>query len=504
MPSANARVSPHSPTHWRWLLAACIVAVLLPFSVTTVPPSIDLPQHLAQIRLALDTLRGDPAYVIQWGAPNTLVYAVLGAWWSVLPPIAAGRAATATLALAWAATGWLLARSRGRSPGVTMLVTALAFHHGLYWGFLNFVSGWPLFVAWLLANDLEPDAPDDGSRRPMRVAMRIALGVGLYFAHVLWLAIAVLWVMLSAAVSLGARRNIVHRGAPLVPALLAAAWWSARVDAFRRASGFDMRPFYFHPPWTRLSPTWLVDTTFSGVWGAAEGIAWLAIALWITAGLLTAWRARAPIDRTLGTAALLLGGLVMLAPDKVFNTLFLPNRFASGALTLALVAVPTPVWRTRLLDAAVGVVFAVFVASTTLAWHRFGREDLDGLHAALDAVPFGSRIVGVDYARTSRYIRDEPFFQMFAYGQVLHGGTLAFSFVQHGTGLVRALEPSRVRNVGALPGRGIELPPRALEGFDFVLIDASDPVHVALARHPALAARTQSGRWRLYAVRGLR
>jgi hypothetical protein len=475
-------------------LVLCALAVLLPIAAAPIPPSVDVPQHLAQIRLAREALR-DPAgpYVIQWGAPNTLVYApiALASW--LLPPLAAGRALLALIALAWIAPALLLARARGRSPAVAMLATSLVFQHAFYWGFLNFLAGWPLFVAWVL---LTPAELEQRSKR--RDALRLAVAFGLYFAHVLWLGLALIWTVFAALFVRERAHALVRRCMPLVPALGLAVWWSLRIDAFRRASGFQMGTFWFDR--FRLTPSWLVEATFGGVRGAAEPMMFAAIVGWLALAGYRAWRTGARLDRTFALAAALFAVLSIVVPDKTRNTLALPERLAPCAATFALLALPSPRGRLRWLDVVVGALLALFVASTTMAWRRWRTEDLDGLDSALAQLPEHARVVGFDFVRSSRFIRDEPFIQLFAYAQVLRDARLAFSFAQHGTGLVRMRSPERVWTVSAIPMHGTEIPLRALDGFDVALVDATDATHAALGASTHLRALTDRGRFRLYRV----
>src|SRR5262245_48052314 len=94
--------------------AACVA---LPFLVVRFPPITDLPQHVAQVRLLVETVgHPDSPYTIQWFTPYALVYSLLGAAWAVVGPLHAGRVAMLAIGFLWVTAIHLLAASRGRSP----------------------------------------------------------------------------------------------------------------------------------------------------------------------------------------------------------------------------------------------------------------------------------------------------------------------------------------------------------------------------------------------------
>ena len=123
---------------------------------------------------------------IQWWTPYSLQYALLGLCDAIAPSPTAGRLAFALIALLWVATAHGLAVSRGRSPLAAVLASLFVFCNVLYWGFLNFAIGWPVFAAWMLATARE-------IRRPRQVLLLAALGLALYACHALWLLAGIAW-----------------------------------------------------------------------------------------------------------------------------------------------------------------------------------------------------------------------------------------------------------------------------------------------------------------------
>src|SRR5262249_22119469 len=133
------------------LALLCCGLVAVPFLAVQFPPITDLPQHVAQIRLLLETMR-DPSshYMVQWYTPYSLAYALIGAAWALVPPAEVGRVAVLGLAVFWTLATHALAARRGRSGAAAALASTLVFNLVLYWGFLSFAFGWLAFVPWFL------------------------------------------------------------------------------------------------------------------------------------------------------------------------------------------------------------------------------------------------------------------------------------------------------------------------------------------------------------------
>src|SRR5947207_1948857 len=111
---ARALLFIERPLSSRVLLAAvsCTLAVL-PFLVVRFPPITDLPQHAAQIRLALEALAGDDHHRVQWWMPCVLPYGLLALSWALVGPAHAGRLAFCLVTTLGVAATHVLAARRG-------------------------------------------------------------------------------------------------------------------------------------------------------------------------------------------------------------------------------------------------------------------------------------------------------------------------------------------------------------------------------------------------------
>ncbi len=468
------------------------LAFCVPFVVTTFPPATDLPQHVAQLRLLVSALH-DPhgPYAVQWLAPNSLAYVFVGLGWVLSSPLVAGRIALAGILVAWIVATAALADARKRSAAGFVVGSLFAFSHVLYWGFLEFLVGWPCFAAFVALV-----APVDRPVTTRRWIGACIAAIALYAAHVLWLGAAVGVVFAMSLADRRPLREALARIAPLGPMLVVAAVWSIRLRAERTAGGFDVAAHWYVMPWLRLAPSYFVRTSLGGLRGPLETGVLALVAMYFVAAIHTAVR-RGGSDRALLAASAMFGAVALVAPDMYLGTLAFASRWLPFALVSLALALPQPAWRPNVLRRLALGTAMVFVAVTTAAWAAFEQE-LTGLDRALAVLPANARIVGLDFVRYSDVIEAEPFFQMFAYAQALHGGELNFSFAEHGSSLVHYRVPRPVEF-----GRGLEWHPMTFRArdaavFDAALVNALPSVHEQFAHLPGVVALTTSGRWRAY------
>lgn len=493
--AAPARAPQLESARVRILAAAlCSALVAAPFLAVHFPPVADLPQHVAQVRLFLDAL-GNPGsgYRIQWFTPYSAAYALLGMAWGLGTPAAAGRFAVLALGVLWTLAVHGLAARRQRPVAAAVLASVLFFNHTLYWGFLNFAVGWLAFVVWLLLTTRAPAARPGAKERLQYCA---AAGL-LYVSHVLWLAVGVLWLLVVAALHRVPLTLTARRLMSVAPVLIAVALWYPHLAA----SGFRSETVWAVVPSARLSYTWLAGAVLGGLRGHGESLLLLIVVAWAGAGL---WQNRAAlnarIDRDLLAAALMLFALALFLPDKHTNTIQFAARWMPAAAILFVLAVPAPAVLPRLQPALAVVTAAVFCLATAMAWQRFERDELSGLPEVLAALPDGPRVIGLDFVKDSAVVEERPFLQTFAYAQVVHGGTLNFSFAGFAPSLVVFRDPRPRPWTGGLEWFAEWVRASDFQYFDYALVNGSDEQHRELAAQTKLLPQTDHGRWRLYRV----
>lgn len=472
--------------------------VLLPFLWVHYPPSSDLPQHVAQVRLFFEAL-DDPSgpYRIQWGAPNNLVYVLLGTGWAMGGPENAGRIALIFLAVLWTAEAAFLAARKGKPPETAVLVSVLVFNQSLYWGFFNFLVGWPVFILWFVLTTKKSDNPF----RWKDFFLYAAVAFLLLQSHALWFALGTAWLVLYNLFRKTRAKAFAAKILGLLPCAIYSVLWYPTLSASRASAGFDTAAHWFQSPVERLFPTNLLNSVFGGLRGMTESVlfcglaAWAGIALWENRSKL-----KDKIDRDLLLAACLLLGIAWLAPDKYMNTINFASRWLPCGLIMLLLAVPAPFAKPALRKLAAFGLLAAFTISTGLVWVRWEREEMSGLREALAAVPSTPRILGLDFVKESDLVKGRPFLQTFAYAQALKGGEVNFSFAEHASGIVAYKERRRVLWTPGLEWFAEKVKKTDFGYFDFALVNGNIDIHRILAGRKEITPVTLEGRWRLYRV----
>ncbi len=493
----NSSTSSSAPEHrTRVLIAAGIIALaVLPILLTPYPPATDLPQHLAQVRLFEQALK-DPGgpYVINWAAPGNLIYVVIFAFRAVLPSAWVARAVLILLVILWIAAIHLFSAARNRPLAATIVASLLVFNQSLYWGFVNFLLGFPIFVLWFVLTVKDPKS--DGWKR---YALLVLTSLLLYESHALWFAVGAMWLFVITALKKPSVRRILLRLSTLAPCGVVAALWYPTLAASRAAAGFDVSPHWMLFI-DRLSS--LLNAAFGGIRGPVETVAFIFLYAWIA---LSVWRNRGRLkglmDRDLLAVTALLSIILLFAPVFYMNTIFFSSRWLPTALIFLLLALPVPYPdRKPLRLVSLGALAALFLA-TFFAWRGYRLVDLAGFQESLDRIPASSRVLGLDLVKESDYIKGRPFLQLHAYAQVQKGSELSFSFTRHYSGLVANRDH-------AIPPwtYGLDWHPERTKRtdfgyFDYLLVNGTEAAHKAILSFDELSPVTLSGRWRLYKVR---
>jgi len=472
------------------------VLAIIPILLTPFPPSTDLPQHIAQVRLFLDTLRspGGP-YVIQGLVPNNLIYLLILILWSVLPVAYVGPAVLVLIVFLWIAAIFLLAVGKGRSTEAAILASLFVFNQSFYWGFLNFMTGFPVFVLWFALTTKAP-----GHRSWKLYAGLVGTSFLLYGSHALWLAAGGVWLVLIGLLKRIKVKEFLLRLATLIPCGVVALLWYPRMSLARAASGFDVAP-HWSPLFDRLSS--FVDAAFGGIRGPVEIMVFVFLYIWCG---LSVWQNRRRLGGLIDKDMLAAGGfflsIVIIAPDKFMNTIFFGSRWFPIALIFLLLSLPVPSIRRLSAKTVALTIAAAFFMITAIAWHKYAADDLSGLREGLDRLPASSRVLGLDLFKESENIKGRPFLQLFAYAQVFKGCELNFSFAEHCSGLVAYKAKRQISWTPGLEWFAVKVKRSDFGFFDYVLVNGAEGEHKILSSFRELSPMAFSGRWRLYKVVG--
>ncbi len=480
------------------LFIVCLIFISLPFLFVRFIPSTDLPQHLAQIRLLQDVLKNPTQreYVVGWAGANTLVYYLLDMNWMIFPPILAGKMMVLEIVMAWIVGIFALARRKNCSPFSAALACILVFNASLTWGFLNFLIGLPIFILWFLL------IMDRKKTRPIvtKIVLIISISFLLFFAHALWLLLAVVHFFVATLCRRPTLKEIGIRCAALAPVGFYSAFWFPRLSAIRATIGFDTAAHWIVSPLERMHPRWLLESLLGGIHGPTEALVLGGIAVWIGMSLITNWgKLRTLVEKEFLFVGILLTLVVFCAPDKYMNTIYFASRWAPAAMIFFLLALPLPQMQKSVLAFYTIFLLAILSLTTCWYWWRFEKTENSGLSESLMRIHDNSRVLGLDFVQESEFICGRPFLQTFAYAQVLHGGKLNFSFAEHYSELVSFAQIKRVRIwTPGLEWYPQRVSPSDINCFDYALINGLDNAHNFFASYSMLMPLTTTGRWRLY------
>jgi hypothetical protein len=471
--------------------AICCLLMALPFLAVEILPITDLPQQIGQIRLLSDSLdQSESEYVIQGWHPNKLGYLPLALAWLAAPPMLAARLGMLLIALAWAAAPHLLARQTGRQPAAAALACLLFFSHVAYWGLLNFLMGLPAFALFYLA----------AKRRGRKSWLWLMLAsVLLYWAHILWLAAGLLWLLVEGLRRRLQAREWLQRGLALLPVIAASMLWYPTLARAEFDSATVWGPNFFE----RLDLGWLVSALFGGLQGSVEELLGCALLAWSLLGL---WQNRRRLREKSQPDFLLLAALfatlALALPAVHQGTVLFASRWLPMAGVFALLGLPAPRLRSGVqLSLACLLLFALS-STTARVWEQFEEEELSGLSQVVADLPAGQRVLGLDMVLMSPRIRAFPFYHLYAYGQVVKGGTLNRSFANFASSLVVFHDMPRENPwTYGLDWQARNLRQSDIPYFDYLIVLGDSSVHQLFSRDPKLRPVNPVGRWRLYQVR---
>lgn len=467
-----------------------------PLFVIRYLPLTDLPQHLAQVALLDEHLKGvaNQYVVAPWYFPNNLIYLPLYMLFRVTDPLTAGKLMIAALIAVPIFISFYLSFRKSSTVTACLLALPIAFNHNLYLGLLNFLIGWPVFL-WLVQQFDHPAKP------PKRIGLATA-GLLLYFSHALWFLIAGIWVFLRHRTSLKNAFSTLTTTFGL-PSLMAIAWFP-QLHKLRGDSGANIGAEWLIPIPDRLDWYRITDATLGGLANSIEST-WLLIAMLylIAAGITNRHLRYLGYSPALASAAGLLAGCYVLLPDFYLNTMSFNSRWLPYAWWLALLASPplnvTHVTQrtTRMLAA---LIFIAITAATSRAWHLYEQEDLKGFDEALLALKSGEQVLGLDFWRSSYELKGVPTLQLFAYAQVFKQCSINFSFAEHYSSIMHyrgIREKPWNRRLLWQPGRVTKTD---ADYFDAVLISGTTQHHETFSKKLDLVAITgnEESVWRLY------
>jgi len=431
-------------------------------------PIQDWPQHLAAVRVLHDYdspgLRFDQYFELTPFATQYLSVYYSSHWLAYLVgvPLALKLVLSAAL-VALPVSLWDLLRELRRPTEYALLAFPFVYNAHAQLGFINFVAALPLLyfgIARTLA------FRERGRRRDA-----VALGA---IAALCFLTHVVPYVLLvgSVIVSMATRsyRDWLLRCAPLAPSLLLAMAWSVKSPSGKVLfSGpgllFAPRPS-FEQAWSEL-PMWLNQVSRSGVEGWLL-CAWCFLLLGVAVvGVLYPAPGGASVRRLMWLPAAC--ALLYFVLPQGYGFIWPINaRFALLALLSVVPLLPNLHRNARFALTVLSCLLAVASWGNVDTALRFASAEYDGLSGCIQRIPQGSRVVGLIYARGSRYLEFSPYLHAAALVQAERGGVAMFSFADFPASVYRFREATRPPRV---PPRWEWMPQRVDPESDLAYYD---------------------------------
>ncbi len=480
-------------------ITLCCFAVfmyILPFFVVTYIPATDLPQHLAQVKLYFQLLAQGQSelYEISFFNANVLVYWILAFLELLFPTLLAGKILMMLLVTSWVLSTFFLAHRTQRSPVVTLFASTLIYNTSFYWGFINFLIGYPFFIIWYL----EITQQNEGQRYYPIVLF--LLSITLFFAHALWFAFGLVVYSLIALYRKTPVRTSIKQSIGIVPVVIFALVWFPQLAASRTELAFDTNPYWIFSPLERLNPIWILNSLYGGIHSPMEWILFISIITWIVLSIVTnRQNLKLLINKELFLTSIILLGGVFFLPEKYINTIYFASRWLPVAVIFLLLSLPSPKVSMLVQFLSTILLVTMFSVLTMMTWRTHEQYENSGLTEALEALTENKKVVGLDFVKESQLIKGRPFMQTFAYAQALKNAELNFSFTMHQSGIVKIKSNSLKHYwTPGLEWFAERIRFEDFNYFNYALINAHDDLHQVFSLLPTLQPVTKHGRWRLY------
>lgn len=474
-----------------FLTAFAIVLVLttLPFLTVTFFPFTDYAQHLCQTKLFYETFhQGSDIYRINWLGPNTLIYYPLFLLWHFFSPLTAGKIGLLLLMYAQIGIIFLICHQECRPLSQALLASILVFNSSLYWGFLPFLSGWPVFGLFWLWSIRE-------HHTPLWYLAGFLLGGLLFLAHTLWLLAGVGWLMFLAV---SEWRSSGWRGLdcalPILPIILVAARWFTGYFQ-QKSHGFSVVIDNTISFIYRMHPVYLVAYSSISIKSVVTPL--ISVLLVVYLAVLISNRTVMFHPRLLAAAGMAFV-FQLFAPYYFLNTILFAQRWLPFALMLFLLALTSPRSGEKLFRVSAAVCMIIALIAQTQAWGIFERVEMSGFEECVSAIPQRQKIAWIDQKKKSKVLIFRAFVQMGAYLELLSGAETNFSFASHDNGIVSFLNLRSVPTQLLFPDN--KEPDKAdLKSFTYVILNGSEEQHQAFSKQfPFVEPITKQGFWRAY------
>ncbi len=406
-----------------------VVAILAsaPAWIVRHPPLEDLPFHVATLRVVHSY--GDPAFGFQNDFFLNLTHTQYALYYVV------GSLLAYVLGVAYASVGMMclylggtvlavraLLMALGKDQRQALFVVPLLVNPMFLTGLLPFMCGMPLMFLALAVTVRHVEKPTRGRG--------VALGfiaVALFYAHVV--PYAIFGVAFAALFPWTRPGKWLPVALPVVPSLLAVAWWIGGSSQGKESAG-ALSAAFRHPPFVEAMarfPQWSVDV-FRDSTDEWHAIALAVVAL-VAIGLAQGDRDRAkPAARALLVIPVVCTIMYFSTGSMLGDVWLFSERFPVPLLMSLTLLLRMPAggrgWLVTGLAAAVAVSSTVNVCQHFIA---FEKDEVGSFDDALAVMEPRKHVAGLIYDKNSSIVNDVPFLHFVSYYQAQKGGVVQFS-----------------------------------------------------------------------------
>jgi hypothetical protein len=130
--------------------------------------------------------------------------------------------------------------------------------------------------------------------------------------------------------------------------------------------------------------------------------------------------------------------------------------------------------------------------------HNFEKHELSGSSEIPGKISAGSRVLGIDLVKQSRFIKNRRFLQIFACGQTFKGGEPSSSVAEHSSGIVAYKEKRQIPWTQGLECFADRVKKSDLKHCDNVLLNRGSGIHNKISNREVLINFNKQRAWRLY------
>jgi hypothetical protein len=310
----------------------------------------------------------------------------------------------------------------GKDQRQALFVVPLLVNPMFLTGLLPFMCGMPLMFLALAVTVRHVEKPTRGRG--------VALGfiaVALFYAHVV--PYAIFGVAFAALFPWTRPGKWLPVALPVVPSLLAVAWWIGGSSQGKESAG-ALSAAFRHPPFVEAMarfPQWSVDV-FRDSTDEWHAIALAVVAL-VAIGLAQGDRDRAkPAARALLVIPVVCTIMYFSTGSMLGDVWLFSERFPVPLLMSLTLLLRMPAggrgWLVTGLAAAVAVSSTVNVCQHFIA---FEKDEVGSFDDALAVMEPRKHVAGLIYDKNSSIVNDVPFLHFVSYYQAQKGGVVQFS-----------------------------------------------------------------------------